>query len=188
MAPQDRTRCLPRPTRCAPTCSRARVHRARSSVRAPTSSTGRSAARSLAFVAEVGFEGKRGEALAVPTGGQLGAKAAVLVGHGRRRHARRRRAAPGRRRARPPRRRRSRRSRPRCSTPRPTSSTGPTPRRRSPKASCSARYQFLTYKSDAKPTKLARVQVLGRANAKVRDGLARGARVARGGARGRATS
>src|SRR5258706_3512355 len=36
----------------------------------------------LSFVAEVGFEGKRGEVLAVPTGGQLGAKAAVLVGMG----------------------------------------------------------------------------------------------------------
>ena len=36
----------------------------------------------LAFVAEVGFEGKRGEVLSVPTGGQLGAKAAVLVGMG----------------------------------------------------------------------------------------------------------
>ena len=36
----------------------------------------------LGFVAEVGFEGKRGETLSVPTGGQLGAKAAVLVGMG----------------------------------------------------------------------------------------------------------
>jgi leucyl aminopeptidase len=39
-------------------------------------------------------------------------------------------------------------------------------------------YQFLRYKSDAKPNKLARVQVVGRANAKVRNGLARGARIA----------
>ena len=36
----------------------------------------------LAFLSEAGFEAKRGEVLAVPTGGQLGAKAAVLVGMG----------------------------------------------------------------------------------------------------------
>src|ERR1700726_3499948 len=36
----------------------------------------------LTFVAEVGFDGKRGESLSVPTGGRLGAKAAVLVGMG----------------------------------------------------------------------------------------------------------
>src|SRR4051794_32483754 len=36
----------------------------------------------LAFMAEAGFEGRRGEALAVPTAGSLGAKAAVLVGVG----------------------------------------------------------------------------------------------------------
>ena len=35
-----------------------------------------------AFMTEAGFEAKRGDALAVPTGGQLGAKAAVLVGMG----------------------------------------------------------------------------------------------------------
>jgi len=36
----------------------------------------------LAFIAEAGFEAKRGEVLAVPTAGRLGAKAAVLVGMG----------------------------------------------------------------------------------------------------------
>ena len=51
----------------APTCSRCPCSPARRrSARAPTSSTTRSAARSLAFMAEAGFEGKRGEALAVP--------------------------------------------------------------------------------------------------------------------------
>ena len=39
-------------------------------------------------------------------------------------------------------------------------------------------YQFLRYKSDAKPSKLAEVQLIGRANAKVRAGLVRGLRVA----------
>src|SRR6476620_9002788 len=36
----------------------------------------------LGFAAEAGFEARRGEALAVPTAGALGAKAAVLVGVG----------------------------------------------------------------------------------------------------------
>ena len=58
-------------------------------------------------MAETGFEAKRGEVLAVPTGGQLGAKAAVLVGMGEPDDDRRRRAAPCRRRARAARRRRS---------------------------------------------------------------------------------
>jgi leucyl aminopeptidase len=39
-------------------------------------------------------------------------------------------------------------------------------------------YQFLRYKSDAKPSRLAQVQVVGHANAKVRAGLARGVRIA----------
>jgi leucyl aminopeptidase len=38
-------------------------------------------------------------------------------------------------------------------------------------------YQFLRYKSEAKPNRLAEVHVLGRANAKVRAGLERGARI-----------
>jgi len=37
-----------------------------------------------AFMTEAGFEAKRGETLSVPTSGQLGAKAAVLVGMGER--------------------------------------------------------------------------------------------------------
>src|SRR5437763_14782655 len=37
-----------------------------------------------AFMTEAGFAAKRGEALAVPTGGRLGAKAAVLAGMGER--------------------------------------------------------------------------------------------------------
>jgi leucyl aminopeptidase len=38
-------------------------------------------------------------------------------------------------------------------------------------------YQFLRYKSEAKPARLATVQVVGKANAKVRGGLERGVRV-----------
>src|SRR5258708_37750320 len=37
-----------------------------------------------AFMTEAGFEAKRGDTLAVPTTGRLGAKAAVLVGMGER--------------------------------------------------------------------------------------------------------
>src|SRR6478735_6785932 len=40
-----------------------------------------------AFMTEAGFEAKRGETLSVPTSGQLGAKAAVLVGMGGRANA-----------------------------------------------------------------------------------------------------
>ena len=39
-------------------------------------------------------------------------------------------------------------------------------------------YQFLRYKSDAKPTKLEKVFIVGRGGAKVRAGLDRGARIA----------
>ena len=131
----------------------------------------------LAFMAEAGFEGKRGEALAVPTGRQARGQGRRARRHGRSRQARRRRAPAGRRRARARARRRSRRSPPRCSTPRPTRSTAATPRRRSPKASRSARYQFLTYKSEAKPTKLARG---AGPRTRQREGAARDWRAARG--------
>jgi leucyl aminopeptidase len=43
---------------------------------------------------------------------------------------------------------------------------------------CLGRYQFLRYKSEAKASRLERVLVIGRANAKVRAGLDRGARIA----------
>ncbi len=43
---------------------------------------------------------------------------------------------------------------------------------------CLGRYQFLRYKSETKASRLDRVFVIGRANAKVRAGLDRGARVA----------
>ena len=131
----------------------------------------------LMFVAEVGFEGKRGEALSVPTGGQLGAKAAVLVGMGDADKIdadtlRRAGAAV------------ARRSSKVAKVATTLLDAAPDSLDRAEAAQAFAEgvvlgsYQFLTYKSDAKPTKLARVQVLGRANAKVRDGLARGARVA----------
>ncbi len=131
----------------------------------------------LAFVAEAGFEAKRGEVLAVPTAGKLGAKAAVLVGMGDPEKLdtdaiRRAGAALARR----------------SSKVEKVATTllDAVPESLDRVAAAQAfaegvalgAYQFLTYKSDAKPTRLARVQVLGRTNAKVSAGLARGARVA----------
>ena len=90
------------------------------------------------FMQETDFDGKRGEVLAVPTGGRLGARAALLLGVGDEDDVRRGRAAARRRGARPARvagrdgrdhaaRRGRTRRRPRRS-----------PRRRSPRASASA--------------------------------------------------
>src|SRR5271154_6821889 len=131
----------------------------------------------LAFMAETGFEAKRGDVLAVPTGGQLGAKAAVLVGMGDPEtldaDAMRRAGASLARRA---------------SKVQKVATTlldvAPDALDRAEAAQALAEgvvlgaYQFLVYKSEAKPSRLTRVQVLGRANAMVRDGLARGARIA----------
>jgi leucyl aminopeptidase len=131
----------------------------------------------LGFATEAGFEGKRGESLAVPTAGKLGAKAAVLVGMGDPDsidgEALRRAGAALARRA---------------SKVEKVATTmldaAPASLDRAEAAQALAEgvalgsYQFLAYKSDAKPTRLTHVQVLGRTNAKVRDGLKRGARIA----------
>jgi leucyl aminopeptidase len=131
----------------------------------------------LAFATEAGFEGKRGDALAVPTAGRLGAKAAVLVGMGEpdaidTDALRRAGAALARRSSKVE----------RVATT--LLDAAPASLDRGEAAQALAEgialgsYQFLAYKSDAKPTRLARVQVLGRANAKVRGGLQRGTRIA----------
>jgi leucyl aminopeptidase len=131
----------------------------------------------LEFVAEAGFEAKRGEALPVPTAGKLGAKAAVLVGMGDPEsldaEALRRAGAALARRA---------------SKVEKVATTlldaAPQSLDRAQAAQALAEgialgsYQFLAYKSDGKPTRLTRVQVLGRSDAKVRAGLQRGARIA----------
>lgn len=130
------------------------------------------------FMAETGFEGKRGETLPVPTQGRLGAKAVVLVGVGEQdridAEALRRAGAAVARRA--------------TKVARvATTLLDAAPESLDPEAAAQAlaegvrlgAYQFLGYKSDANPSKLSKVTVLlGRANAKVRDALARGARVA----------
>ncbi len=131
----------------------------------------------LAFATETGFEAKRSDVLAVPTGGQLGAKAAVLVGMGDpdtidTDAIRRAGAALARRASKV------------VKVATTLLDVAPDSLDRAEAAQALAEgialgvYQFLTYKSDAKPSQLARVQVLGRANAKVRGGLARGARIA----------
>ena len=115
---------------------------------APTPSTVRSAVTSPSSWTRPTSAGKRGETLAVPDAGKLGAKAVVLVGVGDAEKldadALRRAGAALAPRGRP----RSRRSRPRCSTPRPT------PLDRADAAQALAEgvhlgsYQFLKYKGD----------------------------------------
>ena len=129
------------------------------------------------FMEEADFEGKRGETLAVPTRGRLGAKAVVLVGVGEQDQldsdALRRAAATLAKRA---------------SKVAKVATTlldvAPESLDRADAAQAIAEgvllgsYQFLRYKGDARPTKLGRVLVLGRANAQVRRGIERGTRIA----------
>jgi len=131
----------------------------------------------LDFAIEAGFEGRRGQALAVPTAGKLGAKAAVLVGMGDPDSI----DADALRRAGAALARRGAKVEKVATT---LLDAAPAALDRGEAAQALAEgialgsYQFLAYKSDAKPTRLTRVQVLGRTNAKVRAGLQRGARIA----------
>ncbi|HEV7524364.1 MAG TPA: leucyl aminopeptidase [Acidimicrobiia bacterium] len=129
------------------------------------------------FMAETDFEGKRGEVLAVPTGGRLGARAALLLGIGDEDSfdaaALRRAGAVLARRA----------SRVASVATTLLDAVG-TDLDRAEAAQafaegvCLGRYQFLRYKSEAKASQLERVYVVSRSNAKVRSGLTRGARIA----------
>jgi leucyl aminopeptidase len=129
------------------------------------------------FMEEADFDGKRGETLAVPTRGRLGAKAVVLVGVGEQDQldadALRRAAATLAKRA--------------SKVPKVATTlldAAPESLDRADAAQAIAEglllgsYQFLRYKGDPKPTKLERVLVLGRASAPVRRGLERGTRLA----------
>jgi leucyl aminopeptidase len=130
-----------------------------------------------AFMKETDFDGKRGEVLAVPTGGRLGARAALLLGVGDRDSfdaaaIRRAGAVLARRAA-------------RVASVATTVLDAAAPDLDPALAAqafaegvCLGRYQFLRYKSEGKPSQLARVLIIGRSNAKVRAGLTRGARVA----------
>ena len=130
------------------------------------------------FMAEADFDGKRGETLAVPTQGKLGAKAVMLVGVGeqdtfdldairRAGAALAKRGAEGREGRDHDARRRARVARPRRRR------AGARRRRRT-----SARTSSSSTRPTRQPSKLTRVVVLGRTNAKVKAGLARGSRIA----------
>jgi leucyl aminopeptidase len=129
------------------------------------------------FMQEVGFEGNTGEALAVPTSGRLGAKAAVLIGMGERDKidldAVRNAAATFARRA----------SKVASAA---TTLADAVPRSVDPAGAAQAlaegvalgSYQFLKYKGEAKASKLTKVTVLSEHGTRVQAGLDRGARIA----------
>ncbi len=128
------------------------------------------------FMQETDFDGKRGEVLAVPTGGRLGARAALLLGVGDADTVdaavlRRAGAVLARHAA-------------RVATVATTllDAAGPDADRAVMAQAFAegvglGRYKFLRYKSEGEASRLKRVFVIGRSNAKVRAGLARGARI-----------
>jgi leucyl aminopeptidase len=128
-----------------------------------------------AFMDEAGFEAKPGQTLAVPTAGALGAKAAVLVGLGKRDavtidSVRNAAAALARRAA---------KVRTVATT---LLDTAPELDRQDVAQAIAegfvlGSYQYLPYKSDAKPSKLKQVIVLGTGGAKVQGALSRGSTV-----------
>ncbi|MDQ1384505.1 MAG: leucyl aminopeptidase [Actinomycetota bacterium] len=129
------------------------------------------------FVRETEFDGKRGEVLAVPTGGRLRARSVLLLGVGDQETfdaaaIRRTSAVLAKRAA-------------HAATVATTLLDAVAPdvdRALAAQAFAEGvslgRYQFLRYKSDAKASELARVLVVTKPDAKVRAGLARGARIA----------
>jgi leucyl aminopeptidase len=130
-----------------------------------------------AFMREMDFDGKRGDVLAVPTNGALDAKAALLVGVGDQDSfdaaAIRRAGAVVARRA----------SKVATLATTLLDAAGEDidagdAAQALAEGVCLGSYQFLRYKSEPKPTSLKKVQVVGRANAKVRAGLERGTRIA----------
>jgi leucyl aminopeptidase len=128
------------------------------------------------FMEEAGFDGKRGEVLAVPTNGRLDARAALLVGIGDSDAF----DLPALRRAGGLLARRASKVATLATT---MLDAVPDSIDRAAAAQALAEgialgsYQFLRYKSDKKPTKLERVVVVGRGT-KLEGALARGARIA----------
>ncbi|MDQ1475403.1 MAG: leucyl aminopeptidase [Actinomycetota bacterium] len=129
------------------------------------------------FMRETDFDGKRGEVLAVPTGGRLGARAALLLGVGDQdtidAAVMRRAGAVLARRA----------SKVASVATTLLGAAGPDADRALLAQAFAegvslGRYKFLRYKSEGEASKLKRVLVIGRSNAKVRAGLTRGARIA----------
>jgi leucyl aminopeptidase len=126
-----------------------------------------------AFMEEAGFEGKPGQTLAVPTNASLGAKAALLVGVGAQDELtvdRIRNAAAALA-------RRAKKVETIATT---LLDAAPATLDKAAVAQAIAEgfalggYQYLTYKSDGKPSKLAEVIVLGRGGARVSAALERG--------------
>lgn len=129
------------------------------------------------FMRETDFDGKRGEVLAVPTGGKLGARAALLLGVGDADSF----DAAAIRRAGAVLAKRASRVGSVATTLLDAVSDDVDPALAAQafaEGVCLGRYQFLRYKSEGKASQLQRVLVIARANAKVRAGLARGARIA----------
>jgi leucyl aminopeptidase len=126
---------------------------------------------------EANFEGKRGDVLAVPTRGRIRARAALLLGMGEQDRVdlatvRRAGAILARRST-------------KVSSVATTllDAAGPDLDRGAAAQALAegiglGSYQFLRYKSDAKPTQLERVSLVGRGGAKVRAGVERGTRIA----------
>jgi leucyl aminopeptidase len=129
-----------------------------------------------AFLDEAGFEANLGETLAVPTSGKLKAKAAVLVGVGDLDKL----TLDGLRRAGAALARRARKAASVATT---LASVAPDlPAADAAQAVAEGMalgaYQFLEYKADGKPTKLAKVSIISDGGAAVRDALARGSAIA----------
>jgi leucyl aminopeptidase len=128
------------------------------------------------FMKEVGFEGGAGEALAVPTGGRLGAKAVVLVGMGERDKL----DLAGVRNAGATLAKRASKVASAAST---LVDAVPDSIDRAAAAQAFAEgvalgsYQFLKYKGDAKASRLAKVTVVSRHGTQVQAALDRGARI-----------
>jgi leucyl aminopeptidase len=119
------------------------------------------------FMRETDFDGKRGEVLAVPTGGRVGDEASFDAA------AVRRAGAVLARRS----------SRVASVATTLLDAVGPDvdpalAAQAFAEGVCLGRYQFLRYKSEGKASQLQRILVIAASNAKVRAGLARGARIA----------
>jgi leucyl aminopeptidase len=126
-----------------------------------------------AFMDEAQFEGKPGQTLAVPTDGNLGAQAALLVGLGKQEDL----TLGGIRNAAAALARRAKKVKSVATT---LLEAAPPALDKVAVAQAIAEgfalggYQYLTYKSDAKPSKLEKVVVVGKGGARVGSGLERG--------------
>ena len=129
-----------------------------------------------AFMEETGFEGKLGETLVVPVGGKLRARAAVLVGVGELDKL----TVDGLRRAAAAAARRANKVASIATTL--TNVAPDLPRADAAQAVAEGfvlgAYEFLEYKRDPKPTKLAKVSVISDGGAEVRAALRRGSVIA----------